>query len=348
MDASKGHKRKRKQQQKCGMDADDVQHCRATKEPSVNSWRYFFLFRFKAPQPQTASCITKPGGECKKIKGKRLIQYSQIQIKSDLLALKLICYFFHQCKQRNPPVRFQFYTFIQPASLLISCPCISSPLKITAVSLYTILNKVPYRMKDDMKLKYSRSLSRTLTTKFSKIVDMQKRQKGTETPSNVCSQVRKQANPSSWSRLHKRSGQCNYFNHAIYCSVFFLFFFYTSFHMTEKGSTIDPEVEENTRIQSASEKKQPVQGFLPCNKYQFLVYFFFFNAFSVKVAILIIWARETLKTLQRRNTRSELYSSIVKCVEGRKKDTKSLRCARRHLRLGILKRSNNTGGVNRD
>lgn len=33
-------------------------------------------------------------------------------------------------------------------------------------------------------------------------------------------------------------------------AVFFLFF-YTSVHMTEKGSTIDPEVEENTRIQPA-------------------------------------------------------------------------------------------------
>lgn len=62
--------------------------------------------------------------------------------------------------------------------------------------------------------------------------------------------------------------------------------------MTVKGSTIDPKVEENTRIQSASEKNN-------------------------KVAILSIWARETIKTPQERNTRSELYSSIVKCVEGR-------------------------------
>lgn len=36
----------------------------------------------------------------------------------------------------------------------------------------------------------------------------------------------------------------------MHLAVFFSFF-YTSVHMTEKGSTIDPEVEGNTRIQSA-------------------------------------------------------------------------------------------------
>lgn len=89
---------------------------------------------------------------------------------------------------------------------------------------------------------------------------------------HLCSQVRKQANPSSWSCLHKRSGQCIYFNHAIYCSFFFLFF-YTSVYITEEGSTIDPEGEENTRISSAPQLAI-CGGFLPCNKYHFFVHFF--------------------------------------------------------------------------
>lgn len=42
--------------------------------------------------------------------------------------------------------------------------------------------------------------------------------------------------------------------------------------MTEKGSTIDPKVEENIRIQSASQKTI-CGGFLPCNKYHFLFIF---------------------------------------------------------------------------
>lgn len=62
---------KQKQYNKKGeMSADDVQHCRATKIAICHFMAIFLKSRFKAPQPQTASCVTKPRGECKKLKKK--------------------------------------------------------------------------------------------------------------------------------------------------------------------------------------------------------------------------------------------------------------------------------------
>lgn len=91
-----------------------------------------------------------------------------------------------------------------------------------------------------------------------------KRQRGTETPSSiqemtrVCSQVRKKANPSS--RLHGRSGECNYFNHAIYCSFFF-FFLYISSH-DRKGKHNRPRSwRKHKNSIGLARKEQSMEGF---------------------------------------------------------------------------------------
>lgn len=67
---------------------------------------------------------------------------------------------------------------------------------------------------------------------------------------------------------------------------FFVIFFYTSVHMTEKGSTIDPEVEENKNSIGLAHKEQSMEGFFHVTS---ITSWFFY----VKVLILIKWAGET-------------------------------------------------------
>lgn len=125
-------------------------------------------------------------------------------------------------------------------------------------------------------------------------------------------------------------------------AVFFLFFLYISSHDRKRKHNRPRSWREHKNSIGLAHKEQSMEGFFHVTS---IISCFFPSLFMQRFWYLLYGLERHEKTVRRET----LYMSLKVWKE---KDTNRLRCARRHLGLGMLKRSNklrrlpNSAGIN--